>query len=119
MMREIDIEMGNRIQFLMKRRALASRELARDLEVSPSKFFHIINGRAALKPDLAVALAKYFNITLDELFGRAPMPNEITVRTKLPRGYTRETWQAHLQKIVDRIGQQLLDRQIAERANKV
>lgn len=117
-MREIDIEMGERIQFLMKRRALAAREVARDLEVSPSKFFHIINGRAALKPDLAVALAKYFNITLDELFGRAPMPNEITMRTRLPRGYTQQTWQARLQKIADKYNQVVLDQQKAERAHR-
>ncbi len=117
-MREIDIEMGKRIQFLMKRRALASRELARDLKVSPSKFFHIINGRAALKPDLAVALAKYFNITLDELFGRSPMPNEITMRTRIPPGYTQETWQARLQKIADKYNQQVLDQQKAEKASR-
>jgi len=45
------------------------------------------------------------------------MPNEIAMPMRIPRDNTQETWQAHLQKIADRFGQQCLEKQQAEKVN--
>jgi transcriptional regulator with XRE-family HTH domain len=85
-----NIEVGERVLALMKQRGLTAKELAPELGIRASNLHHIIHGRSALKPAVALSLVEYFGITLAELYAKDPLPNPVIVYLRFRPGEDRE-----------------------------
>lgn len=68
-----------KIRELRKMRGLTQEQCANHLNITPSGFNHLENGRRDLKLDDACLLCDLFDCTLDELAGRTWPPKQTPV----------------------------------------
>jgi transcriptional regulator with XRE-family HTH domain len=85
-------EVGERIRALMKARRLSVTELALQLGISRQNLYFILEGKQRIQQEMGIQLAQYFNVSMDELYGLSPLPDEIDfqVRVRVPQGYDKE-----------------------------
>jgi transcriptional regulator with XRE-family HTH domain len=94
-----NIEVAKRIKGLLEGRGITNRQLSRKLGITESILYHILNGRSLLRPDLAITIAEMFGVTLDEIYGRVPLTQELTLHVRVDptvdlRQVESEIWQA-------------------------
>ncbi len=63
------MEVGTRIRRLMRERGLTQKELAADLELSPSALGNYIRGERRPPPSVLMNIAAYFGVSVDFLLG--------------------------------------------------
>lgn len=76
--------MGRRIDALLKLSGATRKDLAAYLGMSPNNLGHKlgnVRGRAVNLWD-ALAIAEYFNVSVDVLYGRSDLPRQVTVTSK-------------------------------------
>ena len=98
-MNTTNIEVAKRIKGFMKGRGITNRQMSRKLGISEAIIYHILNGRSLLRPDLAIQIAEMFGVTLDEIYGRVPLRQELTLHVRMDptvdlRQVESEIWQA-------------------------
>lgn len=85
-------EVGERIRALMRMRHLTVTGFARQLVISRQNLYFILEGRQRIRQEMGMQLAQLFDVSMDELYGLAPLPDEINfqVRLRVPQGYDKE-----------------------------
>lgn len=63
-------ELGNRLKDLLASHNLSQRELAREIDVSNVTISRIVKGRGNVTLKVLIAIADFFDITIDWLVGR-------------------------------------------------
>lgn len=68
---------GNRLRALREDRDLMSKDFAKQMNVEPSTVTNWEKGNRFPKEDVLVALANYFDVSIDYLLGRTDDPKNI------------------------------------------
>ena len=100
-MKTTNLEVAKRIKGLMKGRGITHRQLSRQLGISEAILYHILNGRSLLRPELAIQLAETFGITLDEIYGRVPLSQELTLHVRVYSTLDLQQVELEIQQAID------------------
>ena len=87
----------------MKGRGITHRQLSRKLGISEAILYHILNGRSLLRPELAIRVAETFGVTLDEIYGRVPLSQELTLHVRVDSTLDRAQIEAELRQAIDAV----------------
>ena len=100
-MKTTNLAVAARVKGLMKGRGITNRQLSRKLGISEAILYHILNGRSLLRPELAIQMAETFGVTLDEIYGRVPPTQELTLHVRVDAGVDLAEIEAELQQAID------------------
>jgi transcriptional regulator with XRE-family HTH domain len=102
-MNTTNIEVAKRIKGLLEGRGITNRQLSRKLGISEAILYHILNGRSLLRPELAIQIAETFGVTLDEIYGRVPLTQELTLHVRVDPTLDLAQIEAELQQAIDAV----------------
>ncbi|CUK34165.1 helix-turn-helix transcriptional regulator [Listeria monocytogenes] len=81
---------GKRISELRNKRGISQIQLAKDLNVSTSTIGMWETDKRAIKDELIIQLADYFNVTTDYLLGREKFDNSDLLAAHIDNDLTEE-----------------------------
>lgn len=77
----------SRIREIRKEKGMTGVEIAKRLNITPTYYYEIERGKKRLSADIAVELAKIFNVSADYLLG---LDNEINNQNEIPHWATKK-----------------------------